>query len=96
MSISRKHFETIAANLREAKMLGLFADANAHRIVVENLAHTFEQMNPQFDGERFATASGVVKVFELSEPRWDTAGTIRNGVVTTVALDEPEYVVDCD
>lgn len=92
MSMSRKHFEEIAANLREAKVLGLFADSNAHRIVVTNLAHTFESMNPQFDGERFATACGVE-----SEPvRWATAGSIRNGVVTVVQTDEPEYVVDCD
>lgn len=59
---TKKTFEQIARDLREAKVLGLFLNDRAHAIVVGNIADALEKMNPRFDGERFATASGVKMV----------------------------------
>jgi hypothetical protein len=94
--MNRRQFEEIAANLREARLLGLFESDNAHRIVVANLASTFEKANPLFDGEKFEQACGV----QTEKPVvWATAGYVRDGKMVTVIGDEqsePEYVVDCD
>lgn len=60
MSVSKKHFETIAAELRAAKELdsNTAARQSVER-VAEGLSNIFARENPRFDRARFLKACGL-------------------------------------
>jgi len=59
MSMTRKHYEAIAANIKHA--LGQTTRTEAYVIgrLAETLSFTFSDFNGAFDRKRFMTACGV-------------------------------------
>jgi hypothetical protein len=59
--MTRKHFEAIAANLREhVAAASLSEPTEVHRVkgIILDLAGTFASFNPNFDRKRFLDAAG--------------------------------------
>lgn len=59
--MSRKHFNAVAESIR-FRYLARERDAgekNAIKLVAEDLAVTFKQINPNFDRGRFLAACGI-------------------------------------
>lgn len=61
--MTKKHFEAIAAtikvNVESARESGSPQRLASVLELVEELSHTFQQINPRFDKDRFLKACGV-------------------------------------
>ncbi len=61
-------FEAIARIIREAKMLGLFADGKAHELFTVRLSEVFRTNGLEgFDKKKFEDMAGVIPIVTTDE-----------------------------